>query len=226
MNAIIKIVLYLILFLACWFFGRNFIEDYHIKQAKGEQAREAEEAVVDPPPEEEDAETTHMGFHGTGFALCLLLAGMMASMDFSRFMGNFAYSFFTSGEGGGPGEDIYEEAEKEWGKGNHLEAIRLLRIYLERNPKQQHAALRIAEIYEKDMGNPLAAALEYEDILKQKLPRERWGWAAIHLANLYSGPLEKPRQAMEMLHRLVNEFGDTQAAAKARERLSRLDGNA
>ena len=56
-----------------------------------------------------------------------------------------------------------------------------MREYLLKNPREQHVSLRIAEIYEKDLANPLAAALEYEEVLKQKLPAERWGWAAIHL---------------------------------------------
>jgi len=80
-------------------------------------------------------------------------------------------------------------------------------------------ALRIAEIYEKDLNNPLAAALEYEEILKKKLPPERWGWAAIHLANLYSGKLDKPQQATALLERIINDYGQTAAAKKARERL-------
>jgi len=80
-------------------------------------------------------------------------------------------------------------------------------------------ALRIDEIYEKDLGNYLAAALEYEEILKKKLSAERWGWAAIHLANLYSGKLKKSQQAVDLLQRIVAEYGQTAAAKKARERL-------
>src|SRR2546429_1455339 len=45
--------------------------------------------------------------------------------------------------------------------GNFLEAIQLMRDYLKQNPREQHVALRIAEIYEKDLQNFLAAALEY-----------------------------------------------------------------
>ena len=60
-----------------------------------------------------------------------------------------------------------------------------MRDYYNKNPREVHVALRIAEIYEKDLNNHLAAALEYEEVLKKKLPAERWGWAAIHLVNLY-----------------------------------------
>ena len=94
-----------------------------------------------------------------------------------------------------------------------------MREYLKKHPREQFVALRIAEIYEKDLGNPLAAALEYEEILRKKLPPDRWGWAAVHLANLYSGKLDKIEQATALLHRIVDEYGQTPAAKKARERL-------
>ena len=80
-------------------------------------------------------------------------------------------------------------------------------------------ALRIAEIYVVDLRNYLASALEYEEIIKKKLPDERWGWAAIHLANLYSGKLDKPHQATQILHRIIDDYGHTVAAKKARQRL-------
>lgn len=52
---------------------------------------------------------------------------------------------------------------------------------------EQYAAIRIAEIYEKDLHNYVAASLELEEVLSKRLSREKWGWTAIHLANLYSG---------------------------------------
>ena len=79
-------------------------------------------------------------------------------------------------------------------RGAFIEAIDLLRSYLEINPLQQHAAIRIAEIYEKDLSNYLAAAMEYEEILKQRLAPERWAWMAVHLSNLYSGRLDQPEK--------------------------------
>ncbi len=94
----------------------------------------------------------------------------------------------------------------------------MLRDYLKKNPRELHAALRIAEIYEKDLKNYLAAALEYEEVLKHKLPPERWGWAAIHLCNLYS-KLNHQDKTLNLLHRIVNEYPKTAAAKKARTRL-------
>jgi len=165
-----------------------------------------------------------LGFYGGGFCLSLLFLGLLAASDITQYLGKGAINTLFNDDGVGVTDDEYEVAEAEWQNGDYLEAIRLMRDYLAKNPKQVHASLRIAEIYEKDLNNPLAAALEYEEILEKKLPRERWGWAAIHLANIYSGPLEKPDKAIALLRRLDDEYGDTQAADKARHRLAMIDG--
>ena len=116
----------------------------------------------------------------------------------------------------------YEAAEQVWADGNYLEAIQLMRDYLKKNPREQHAAIRIAEIYEKDLNNNLAAALEYEEILKQKLQPERWGWSAIHLCNLYFR-MNQSDKAVALLRRIDAEYGETAAAGKARKRLELIE---
>ncbi len=116
------------------------------------------------------------------------------------------------------GDPEYDEAEQVWARGDHLEAVRLLREFLKKKPNKLHAAFRIAEIYEKDLKNPLAAALEYEAILNHRFEAERWGWAAIHLVNLYNR-LGQPDKAEATLRRILAEQPHTTAAAKARERL-------
>jgi TolA-binding protein len=146
------------------------------------------------------------------------LAGFGA-YDFSRMVANKVNDAVFNDNLEGVKDPEYDEAEKVWANGQHLEAVQLMRDYLKKNPREVHVALRIAEIYEKDLGNYLAAALEYEEVLKKKLPPDRWGWAAIHLSNLYSGRLNKPDDAMALLNRIVNEYGQTPAAKKARERL-------
>ena len=75
----------------------------------------------------------------------------------------------------------------------------------------------------KDLENFLAAALEYEEVLRQKLPVERWGWAAIHLCNLYTSKLNQTDKAIALLQRIVTDYGETAAAEKARRRLSQLE---
>ena len=156
---------------------------------------------------------------GGGLLVTIVCLGLLVAHDFSRFAAHRFEKLIFDEDLEGVKDPEYEEAEKVWANGNFLEAIQLMRDYLKSHPREQYAALRIAEIYEKDLGNFLAAALEYEEIIKKKLPPERWGWAAIHLANLYSGKLNKSQQAVDLLQRIVAEYGQTAAARKARERL-------
>jgi hypothetical protein len=149
--------------------------------------------------------------------------GLMVAHDLSDYFGGRALKAIYNDEGAGIASPDYENAEQEWAKGNFLEAIQLLRDYLNANPREQHVALRIAEIYEKDLQNFLAAALEYEEVLQQKLPAERWGWAAIHLCNLYTSKLNQSDKGVALLRRIVAEYGETAAAEKARKRLTQLE---
>jgi TolA-binding protein len=144
--------------------------------------------------------------------------GLLVAYDVTQFAGTQAVDFLFNDAGEGQRDPEYERAEQAWANGKHLEAIQLMRDFLKKNPREIYAALRIAEIYEKDLKNPLASALEYEEVLKQKLPAERWGWAAIHLCNLYS-KLNKSEQAVALLRRIADEYPKTGAAKKARVRL-------
>jgi TolA-binding protein len=156
-----------------------------------------------------------------GIAMFFTLVGLsvMIGHDVSRYLAQRVEDFIFNDNLDGVKDPEYEEAERVWASGKHLEAIQLMRDYLKRHPREQYVALRIAEIYETDLRNYLAAALEFEEVLKKRLPPERWGWAAIHLANLYSGKLNKTEQATTLLRRIVDEYGQTAAARKARERL-------
>jgi tetratricopeptide (TPR) repeat protein len=157
-------------------------------------------------------------FLGLFIASLLAVAGLGA-WDFSQYLGERAERAMMAADFEIPTDPDYEAAEAEWAKGNHLDAINLMRGYLGRNPNEQHVAIRIAEIYEKDLHNFLAAALELEEVLTKKLPREKWGWTAIRLANLYSGKLNQPPKALAWLERIVADYPDTGAAKKARQRL-------
>jgi TolA-binding protein len=148
-----------------------------------------------------------------------ILLGLLIGHDISHYFGGRSVEFMFNDEGTGIKNPEYEEAEQAWANGQHLDAIRMMREYLTKNPREQYVALRIAEIYEKDLKNDLAAALEYEEVLKHKLPPQRWGWAAIHLCNLYF-KLHKTDSAVALLRRIVNEYGETPAAEKARKRLA------
>lgn len=153
----------------------------------------------------------------------LIGLGVMAAHDISTFVGQKTHKLLHNEEGEGIHSMDYDQAEEAWANGEHLEALRLMREYLTKNPREVHVMARIAEIYEKDLGNFLAAVLEYEEYLKQKLPAERWAWAAVHLVNLYYGKLDKPAQGLALLWRVHREYGQTQAAVKARKRLLQID---
>lgn len=156
---------------------------------------------------------------GAGMFMTLVFLSLLIAQDVSRFLANRSADFIFNDNLEGVKDPQYEKAENVWAEGRHVEAIQLMREYLKRHPREQYVALRIAEIYETNLNNYLAAALEYEEVLKKRLPPERWGWAAVHLANLYSGKLNKSEAATKLLRRIVDEYGQTAAAKKARERL-------
>ena len=144
--------------------------------------------------------------------------GLLIASDVTNFMGTQAIEFLFNDAGEGQRDPEYERAETEWANGKYLDAIQMMRDYVKKHPRELYAALRIAEIYEKDLKNYLAAALEYEEVLKHRFTPERWGWAAIHLCNLYSR-LNKADKAVALLRRIADEYPKTGAAKKARARL-------
>ena len=165
--------------------------------------------------------------HTAGYAvglLCVVIAlGLIGAYDIVNFMGDSAEELLlTDQEEEEHPDPEYLAAEQVCADGQPLEAIRLLREYVQKNPRDTNAAVRIAEIYDKDMRNQLAAVLEYEEVLKLKLPPDRWGWSAIRLCNLYS-KMRQPEKTVALLRRIATEYGETTAAVKARERLAMID---
>ena len=168
-------------------------------------------------------------FHGAGYAVGFLVVvialGLIGAYDIVNFMGDRAEELLLTDqeeEAGESHDPEYLDAEQARTNGEPLEAIRLLREYVQKNPRDTNAAVRIAEIYDKDLKNQLAAVLEYEEVLKLKLPPDRWGWSAIRLCNLYS-KMRQPEKTVALLRRIANEYGETTAAVKARERLAKID---
>ena len=156
------------------------------------------------------------------FAAALICLGGLIAYDVSQILGNRSIDFIFNDDLKGMKDPEYENAEQAWANGKPLDAIQMMREYLRKHPREQYVALRIAEIYEKDLNNYVAAALEYEQVLTHKLPRERWGWAAIHLCNLYS-KIGKTNETVALLRRVAEEYSETAAARKARKRLAMFE---
>ena len=88
--------------------------------------------------------------------------GVLVAKDVSSIMGTQGVDFVFNDDGVGQKDPDYEEAEQAAMKGKPLEAVQLLRDYLNKHPRRIFAALRIAELYETGLNNPRAAAMEYE----------------------------------------------------------------
>jgi hypothetical protein len=151
----------------------------------------------------------------------LIALGVLIAYDISQYTAQRATQVLFNDRGPDPEDTEYEKIEKVYASGEYLETVRLLRDFLAANPRAVHAQLRIAEIYEKDLNNPLAAALEYEEVLKLSLEPNRRGWTAIHLVNLYNR-LDRTAQAVALMQQICLECPGTPAAGKARERLEAM----
>lgn len=174
-----------------------------------------------PKPSSSSSTSRGLGFYGFVAVLSTLGLAFLVARDVSNFIDERFRKFITDEDRIAKADETYEKAEEAWARGDYLQAIELLREYLKRYPKRIHAKFRIAEIYESDLNNPIAAALEYEEILQHRFDPERWAWAAIHLCNLYNR-IGRTHQAVELLRRIATEFGHTAAAEKARQRLAML----
>ena len=153
--------------------------------------------------------------------LSLVGLGLLMGRDVSKTLGGKAVDamgYDLDWDPQGPDPD-YEHAEQVLHDGRPLEAVELMRDYLKKHPREQYVAITIAEIYEKQLRNPLAAALEYEAILSHPIYPEKWCRLALRLCNLYSGPLNQSDKAVALLRRIVKEHPETKSADKARERL-------
>ncbi len=157
-----------------------------------------------------------------GLVAALVGLGLLLAKDFSRTVGSKAVEFLFNDDAIGVRRPEYDAAEHMWATGDYLEAIRMMREYYTANPREVFVAIRIAEIYEKDLKNLLASALEYEEILTKSLPPANWSWTSIHLCNIYS-KMGQSDKSLALLRRIAVEYGETPGAEKARKRLNQID---
>jgi tetratricopeptide (TPR) repeat protein len=153
--------------------------------------------------------------------LSVIVLGLICAFDLRTFVRNRTESWMLQASSPtGPVPEL-EEAQKIRAAGQPLDAIRLLREYLQANPYEVHVMSRIAEIYRYDLKNDLAAALEYEEMLKRKLPDDQWAWAALHLAKLY-GRLNELEKSVALLERLDDGYSHTIAGRRAQKALEHV----
>jgi hypothetical protein len=221
----IKVALYVLLAIGTCVFGVLASKAY--KNLMRQPSDASQPSLTDVPALSKDESPRTSGGYarmltfGGLFFVSVVGLGLLLGHDAAQFFGNRVVKSLYNDEGEAFADPEYDIAEQTWANGQHLEAIAMMREYLKKNPREQHVALRIAEIYEKDLHNPLAAALEYEEVLQHKLAPERWGWAAIHLCNLY-GKLNQHEKSIALLRRIGSEYSQTAAAEKARKRLEEL----
>lgn len=159
-----------------------------------------------------------------GFAVSLLGLGFVAAQDFGHLLKSQFGKEVSYVDAKSARNAEYDRAERTALKGQHHEAIRLLQAIVAKHPGHSHSVLRIAEIYDKELHDYQNAALQYEQLLQLNIPPEQWGWVAIRLSNIYSGKLNQPRTALELIRRLAAEHPETQAGGKALKRLTRIAG--
>jgi hypothetical protein len=226
MNRGTKPALYVIFSLLMVVCALLFLKAYR-ENTKAPEDKDADlTAIAVPETAQKQAPTVKggnkLGILGAGFMAGAIGLGILAAYDISMYVASRSVKVLYSEDVVAPKDPEYEQAEAEWANGNYLESIRLLREYLVHKPNEVHALIRIAEIYETDLKNLLASALEYEIVLTHKLAPEKWAWTAIHLVNLYNR-LNRPADGLALLKRIDAEYGETSAAVKARQRLGYLE---
>ena len=186
---------------------------------RGGKTNEAGIAGQIEPSEKKDG----MMVYFSGMLGALLVFALLVARDLGHVIGERVGGNYVTKSEKSQKADMYEDAEAIWADGAYVDAIDSFREYIKVYPGEYHAYKRIAEIYENDLGSFRAAALEYEEMLEMDIPKSRWGWAAIHLCNLYSGKLDDSGRALALLKRVASECIDTTAGQKARDRLAKID---
>ena len=149
---------------------------------------------------------------------------MFAAWDASRFFGELAGRLFWSGGRIASITPAWWKAERLCKERQPLEAIRVLRDYLNTHPRQWRAAVRIAEIYQHEIEDKLPAALEYEELLKQRLPDSARAEIMLRLATCYL-LLQRSDDAAAKLREVIEKFPRSLSAEKAERRLLRMTAN-
>jgi tetratricopeptide (TPR) repeat protein len=195
LRRVVKVIIYAVLIISAVILARGFASE-HLRVTEGVAAA---------------SKSLMMEYFG-GFLATIAILGPLCAYDLSHFFGDRAEQWIL--QGGAPTLPVAARRP--------LAAVESFREYLRKNPGEWRAKARVAEIYNSQLKNYPAAMLEYEEVLASRPDPEAWGWAALHLAKIYSR-LNRPEQAEKLLNRLETEFGRTLAARRARHRLEKFD---
>ena len=153
--------------------GTNMVEQTVAPQAPPANSADSNSAAAVLPDASPAPVATTAGRavrHLAALVGAVALLGLLLTYDLTHFMGARAINYLFDDLGEGARDPEYERAEQTWVNGQHLEAIEMMREYLRKNPRDQFVALRIAEIYEKDLNNLVAASLEYRGNPQEEAP--------------------------------------------------------
>ena len=199
-----KLVTYLVVVAWAVFFGYEYAHAHTLLSQPGGAASKS-------------AATAYLSL----FILGLVGVAAICVYELIWFFKNRAERWIVQGAiASGPAPEL-EAAERLRAAGRPLDAIGAMREYLQLHPYELQVMARIAEIYRYDLNNDLAAALEYEELLKHKLPDDQWSWAALHLAKLY-GRRNELDKSLALLERLDTEYGHTVAGGRAKKALEQV----
>ena len=147
---------------------------------------------------------------------------MFVAWDVSRFLGGQAGQLFWSGGRVASITPAWWKAERLCKDRQPLEAVHVLRDYLDAHPRQWRVAVRIAEIYQNEIKDPLPAALEYEKILSGRLPNGARPEVLLRLAACQL-LLRRHAESAMALREVLEKYPGTDAAQKAERRLKRIE---
>src|SRR5258708_6516121 len=75
--------------------------------------------------------------YGGGAFLCGVGLGLLLAHDFSHFAAKQVEGFIFNDNLEGIKDPEYDEAEQVWANGNHLEAVRLMGVFLNKHPREK-----------------------------------------------------------------------------------------
>jgi hypothetical protein len=204
MRIALKIILYVLLMASLWWLLPQIAASFN----RATEAASADEAA--------------RGY--ALFAIYLVVGAALASVvawDVSRLLGEFAGSLFVGGGRLPNITPVLWKADRLRTQGRPQAAVDVLREHLKAHPRQWFPAVRIAELYQQSLNDPSSAALEYEEILKQRLPRSARAEIMLRLASCQL-LLRSPEQSATTMREVIHKFPKSPAAAKAQRRLMRI----